>query len=187
MVGHSFGGLVARAAAIERPAAFASLTLLGSGPAGIPVGPRVERMRLLDPVLERGGMTAVADLFTALAAADPTRPTLPPSVVAFLRERFVASSAAGLRGMGEALLSEPDRVAALRATGLPVLVAHGEYDDAWPPAVQRDMAQRLGATYAVLRGAMHSPAAEAPRETATLLTEFWAGVERSAGAAMHSV
>ena len=59
LVGHSFGGLVARAAVVERPAAFASLTLLGSGPAALPEGPRTEMMRYLQPLLAGGGLTAV--------------------------------------------------------------------------------------------------------------------------------
>ena len=33
LVGHSFGGLVTRAAVLAEPALFTSLTLLGSGPA----------------------------------------------------------------------------------------------------------------------------------------------------------
>ena len=36
LVGHSFGGLVARAAALADPAALRSLTLMSSGPAAIP-------------------------------------------------------------------------------------------------------------------------------------------------------
>jgi pimeloyl-ACP methyl ester carboxylesterase len=80
--------------------------------------------------------------------------------------------------MGEALLGEPDRVAPLRDTGLPVLVAHGVGDDAWSPAAQEEMARRLGARYAVVPDAAHSPAAEQPAATARLLLDFWASVER---------
>jgi pimeloyl-ACP methyl ester carboxylesterase len=90
-----------------------------------------------------------------------------------MRRRFLASSAAGLEGMGDPLLGEPDRVADLRATGLPVLVAHGADDDAWAPAVQADMAIRLGARYEIVPGSAHSPAAEAPAATADLLLDFW--------------
>ena len=42
--------------------------------------------------------------------------------------------------MADAMLDEPDRVAELAAVGLPLLVAHGEADDAWLPHVQADMA-----------------------------------------------
>jgi pimeloyl-ACP methyl ester carboxylesterase len=94
-------------------------------------------------------------------------------VTAFLRTRFLASSIAGLFGMGEALRAEPDLVDQLRATGVPVLVCFGAADDAWPPEVQRDMAVRLGAQLAVIDGAAHSPAVEQPAATAATLAGFW--------------
>ncbi len=170
VVGHSFGGLVARAAAIAAPEAFASLTLLGSGPAGL-TGPRVDRMRALEPLLdEPDGMAAVFEAIVGFAPAPP-----PNDVRAFLRRRFLASSPAGLRAMGRAVTDEPDRVAELRATGVRTLVLAGQHDDAWPPEVQREMADRLGGPFRVVRGAVHSPAAEAPAETARMLLDFWLG------------
>jgi pimeloyl-ACP methyl ester carboxylesterase len=78
--------------------------------------------------------------------------------------------------MGTAVTDEPDRVDELRtagAAGVPVLVACGAYDDAWTPDTQREMAERLGAPYVVIPGAIHSPAAEAPEATARVLLDFW--------------
>lgn len=177
LLGHSFGGLVVRAAAVADPDAVASVVLLSSGPAAIG-GNRKARMEALAPLLAAGGMPAVYEHMERLAAGDARAAAAPPELRAFLRHRFLASSPVGLASMGEALLGEPDRVAPLRATGLPVLVAHGTDDDAWPPAVQAEMAGRLGARYAVLPGAAHSPAAERPADTAALLLEFWASVGR---------
>ena len=175
LVGHSFGGLVARAAVLAEPAAVRSLTLLDSGPAAIG-GNRRERMAALEPVLAAGGLPAVYAALEALAAGDPAWVAAPPEHKAFLRRRFLAGSAAGLSGMGDALRSEPDRTAELKATGVPVLVAYGEHDDAWPPAVQAAMAARLGAPTAVVAGAIHSPAVQQPRATADALLAFWAGL-----------
>jgi pimeloyl-ACP methyl ester carboxylesterase len=101
---------------------------------------------------------------------------VPPPTRAFLSRRFLRNSAAGLRGMADAMLSEPDRVAELAATGVPVLVAHGEADDAWPPALQADMARRLGARHEVIDGAIHSPAIENPPRTLALLLDFWSSL-----------
>ncbi len=58
-----------------------------------------------------------------------------------------------LQGMADALRAEPDRVAELAATGIRCLVVHGAADDAWPPAVQAEMAERLGAAHTVLDAA----------------------------------
>lgn len=175
LVGHSFGGLVARAAVLAEPAAVRSLTLLDSGPAAIG-GNRRERMAALEPVLAAGGLPAVYAALEALAAGDPAWVALPAEHRAFLRRRFLAGSAAGLSGMGDALRSEPDRTPALKATGVPVLVAYGEHDDAWPPAVQAAMAARLGAPTAVVAGAVHSPAVQQPAATAAALLTFWSAL-----------
>lgn len=174
VVGHSFGGLVARAATLKRPEAVRSLVLLCSGPAAL-TGPRVEMLPLMRPVIEQGGMPALVEAVDALNAGDPRWRALPAEVQEFLRRRMLASSAAGLLGMAEALTGEPDLVAELRASGVPVLVCHGEGDDAWAPALQRDMAERLGAAYAVVPDALHSPAVENPAATVRALTEFFAG------------
>ena len=172
VVGHSFGGLVARAAAIASPAAVVSLVLLDSGPAAIG-GDRRERMAALEPVLAAHGMPGVYAALEALAAGDPTWVASPPEIKEFLRRRFLASSPVGLQAMGDALRAEPDRTDDLAATGVPVLVAYGEDDDAWPPAQQAAMAARLGAPVEVIAGAMHSPAAQRPGATAEALLRFW--------------
>ncbi|HST65152.1 MAG TPA: alpha/beta hydrolase [Mycobacteriales bacterium] len=175
LVGHSYGGLVARAAVIAAPSAARSLVLLDSGPAAIG-GDRRERMGALEPVLAAGGLPAVYDALRTMAEADPAWVALPAAHKAFLRERFLAGSAAGLQGMGDALRAEPDRTDELKATGIPLLVAYGEHDDAWSPAVQAGMAARLGAATVVIRDAIHSPAVQQPDATARALLDFWSGL-----------
>ncbi|MGH3804831.1 MAG: alpha/beta fold hydrolase, partial [Pseudonocardiaceae bacterium] len=98
-----------------------------------------------------------------------------PPLAAFYRERFLASSLASMEGMAEAITSEPDRVAELAKTEMPVLVCHGEHDNGWEPQQQAEMAQRLGADYAVIPGARHSPAVEQTELTLKALLEFWRG------------
>jgi pimeloyl-ACP methyl ester carboxylesterase len=62
-----------------------------------------------------------------------------------------------------------------------VLVLHGVDDDAWPPPVQRVMAQELGAATVVVDEAAHSPAVENPAATLQELLAFWRSVTRVAG------
>ena len=173
LVGHSFGGIVSRSAALQDRSALLSLTLLSSGPAGLS-GPRAEAMEHLRPLLEGGGLPAVADVLDAVAAADPRRAADPPELRAFLRRRFLANAETALVAMADALVREPDRVAELRATGVPALVAYGEHDDAWLPHVQAEMAERLGAKHVVLPDALHSPAVENPTATVAALLDFFA-------------
>ena len=176
LLGHSFGGLVARAAVLQRPAAFDSLVLMSSGPAGL-TGPRIALVGLMKPLLEQG-MPTLVEAMDALNAADARFLALDASLQGFLRDRMLASSAPGLLGMAVGLEHEPDRVAALRATGLPVLVLHGTDDDAWTPELQGEMALRLGARHAVIAGAAHQPAVEAPEATVDALLDFLASVDR---------
>lgn len=173
LVGHSFGGLVTRAAVLREPELAVSFTLLGSGPAALS-GPRAAVLEHLRPVLAEGGIAGLWAASEAFAEADPRRRDVAPEVKDFLRARFLAQRPVALTAMAEAMLSEPDRVAELAAAyGRPLLVAHGEADDAWSPAEQQQMASRLGARYAVIAGSVHSPAAENPEHTADLLDEFW--------------
>lgn len=175
LLGHSFGGIVARAAVLADPTAVDSLTLLGSGPSRL-TGPRAELLDHLAPLLEAGGVQLVSDTLEQLAMTDPRRQAVPEPTREFLTARFLRNSAAGLQGMADAMLDEPDRVAELAATGLPVLVAHGAADDAWTPAAQADMAQRLGARHEVIDRSVHSPAIENPARTLDVLLSFWATV-----------
>jgi pimeloyl-ACP methyl ester carboxylesterase len=172
IVGHSFGGLVARAAVIAEPRRYASVTLMCSGPAGLG-GPRAALIAHLEPVLAAAGVAAVYAATESIYRAQPGYVAPPPPVAAFLRRRFLAGSPAMLRGMGNAVRDEPDRVAELAATGVRALVLHGIDDDAWPPVVQDEMARRLGAELVVIPGAAHSPAVEQPSATAAALAAFW--------------
>jgi pimeloyl-ACP methyl ester carboxylesterase len=172
LVGHSFGGLVARAAAIADPGAFDSLVLMCSGPAGIG-GRRRMLIDQLEPVLASSGLAAVYAVSEAAARNEVGYVAPPPALGNFLQRRFLAGVPAMLAGMGDALRSEPDRVAELAASGVPTLVLHGADDDAWAPRLQGDMARRLGARLVVLGDAGHSPAVENPADTAQALIQFW--------------
>lgn len=173
LVGHSFGGLVTRAAVIAgaRPRTH---VLVGSGPGAIP-GRRADIIPLMLQVAESEGMAALAAAAAELDAADPRMAGIPAEVIAFLRERWVNSSVTGLRVMGAQLLTAPDEVDELAAAGVRTLVIHGETDDAWPPDVQADMARRLGAEHAVVADSVHSPACEQPEAFVEALIRFWEG------------
>ncbi|AXB42725.1 alpha/beta fold hydrolase [Amycolatopsis albispora] len=167
LVGHSFGGLVTRAAVIREPRRFLSYTILCSGPGGAtvtgPAGPTLE-----DAITAEGAAGAWRFLEPFFAAGQPE------PVVAYLRTRIHETNPANLLGISRAIAAEPDRVGELRATGVPILVAHGEHDAAWPAQAQRDMAARLGARYEVIAAAGHTPNEEKPGVTARLFTGFWA-------------
>lgn len=172
LVGHSFGGLICRAAVLAG-APVRSLTLLGSGPGALG-GQRAALVEVMRPMLLDGG---VPQVWQATAALN-TSAAQPPEVAAFLERRFLASPVAALLGMGEALVTADDRVAELAGRDIPILVACGESDDAWLPSEQADMSRRLGAPYVTFAGAGHSPNVDAPDAVADALEGFWSSVEQ---------
>jgi pimeloyl-ACP methyl ester carboxylesterase len=130
-------------------------------------------VELMRPVLDEGGVAAVADAAEALERDDPRMAEVSAEVREFLARRRRASPAAALRAMGEQLLAAPDETEALRDTGVPVLVVYGVDDDAWSPDEQRVMADRLDARHVSIDGAAHSPACEAPDALVAALRSFW--------------
>ena len=169
LVGHSFGGLVSRAAVLKDPAAFRSLVLMDSGPKALS-GPRADVLPFLKPVLAEGGMEALWEASQTLVR--PGAPEVSDEVREFLKARMLGSSAVGLSTHADELLSAPDRTDELAQVDLPFLVMYGEADDAWLPAVQDEMAERLGAPVIVIPDAIHSPAAENPTLTAQVLRDW---------------
>jgi pimeloyl-ACP methyl ester carboxylesterase len=181
LLGHSFGGLIARQAVLARETAVSSLTLLGSGPGRLD-GPRATALQaMLAQLAEAGpGQLAerVAQLWDTHLGPEATASGVPAPIAAFLRERMTRTSPDGLIAMGQYLLNCPDRTAALAELGnAPMLVVYGENDDAWAPEVQDRMAKQLGAQRVCIPAAAHSPAVEAPETTAATLNAFWKSVE----------
>ena len=176
LLGHSYGGLVARGAVLAG-APIAGLTLLDTGPAELPAGPRRTALDHGEVAMREGGIVASHQLAERRSMLSPAWGSLPEELKALFRERFLRSSPASLLGMGEGLRTEPDLVAklgrTLRTAQVPCLVVCGELDDAWSTASQRDMAERLDADFAVLPGALHSPNTEAPQALLGTLLPTW--------------
>jgi pimeloyl-ACP methyl ester carboxylesterase len=180
IVGHSFGGLVARAAVLAEPARFASLVLLDSGPSAVPE-PQAGTLKHLAGVLDAYGLAPVWDARVAADQAAGVEFPADPAIREFLRRRFFANDPGSLGVIAGILATAPDRTDELARAGIPVLVAFGANDaDAWPPEIQREVASRLGVQCVSFPEAAHSPAAESPADTAQALVSFWSGVD-SAG------
>jgi len=173
LVGHSFGGLVARNLVIAEPALVRSLTLLDSGPAGASLLP-VRWLGLLIGLIRLCGSA----VFAALAVLTARWTGVPAGRRPWLRYRLLRTQRAGLVGMGLALSREPDRVGELASTPVPVLVIAGENDDVWPPQVQEEMAGRLQASIVIIKGAGHTPNEDQPEATAGAMISFWDTAER---------
>jgi len=198
LVGHSYGGLVAREAVLAGPgpaggAGLAgadleveSVTLMSSGPGALN-GPRAREVRLLlsslgvtdDSIPDRDTLAAgIAEIWHAQLEPQAIAAGVPAPMVAFLGRRMLSNDPTGLVLMARHMLTAPDRTAELAALDqLPMLVIYGEDDNAWSPAAQEKMARRLNARRVCIPGAVHSPSVEAPATTAAALTQFWDATE----------
>ncbi|MER8046985.1 alpha/beta hydrolase [Streptomyces sp. NPDC094032] len=189
LLGHSFGGLVARAAAGLAPDAFRSLTLLSSGPGRVARSQRV-RVRALRTALALLSKERVwrATRWLDSRGEEPGASD-PPEIVGFLRRRWMRTRIAQLAGAGRLLLGDPDGTAALAALPLPLHLAYGDEETVWPVPELAAAAARTGAHHTVVAGAGHSPNVSHPRELADRLTAFWdlaAQVSTASGGAARS-
>ncbi|MER5223444.1 alpha/beta fold hydrolase [Streptomyces flaveus] len=176
LVGHSFGGQVARAAVLLDSTRFRSLTLMASGPAEISPSQQL-RVKLLRDALAVMDMAQVWDAIQALEPPEDAagQQDLDAGLddLEELRQRWLGHSPAQLTAAGRQLCTEPDRVAELAAVPIPFHVLSGERDDTWPVPLLDDMAVRLKAHRTVVRDAEHSPNSDRPLETAEALATFW--------------
>jgi pimeloyl-ACP methyl ester carboxylesterase len=205
VLGHSYGGLIAREAVLAGSELagselagselagsddVGSLTLMSSGPAALS-GRRAEILRAVLAALgaEDGDLPDKPQLQAGIAALwqDYLEPQavaegVAEPVLAFLGKRMKSNDPNALLLAARYLLTATDRTLDLaRLSRIPMLVLYGENDDAWPPAVQEDMARRLRARRVCIPCAGHSPAVEAPATTARALTTFWEAAEAKPG------
>lgn len=171
LVGHSFGGIVARAAVVARPDLFASVTLFCSGRAAYEW---MNTLPVLDPLPSGPGARE-----QVLRAYFPDMNFASPGVgwAEFQRVRALDTASENLVGIARILAELRPDTPALAATGVPVHVLYGDQDEIWPPSWYAQEASELGARESVIRGGMHSPQLQFPQQWASLASAFWAEVE----------
>ena len=174
LVGHSFGGIVAREAVVARPDLFASVTLFCSGRA---VHDRMNTLTILDPLPTGPGARQ-----QVLRAYFPDMNFEEPGVgwAEFQRVRALDTASENLVGIARILSQLRPDTPALAATGVPVHVLYGDQDEIWPPSWYAEEAADLGARESIIRGGAHSAQLQFPQQWADLARAFWAEVESGA-------
>jgi pimeloyl-ACP methyl ester carboxylesterase len=173
LVGHSFGGLVARQAVLIDPSVFSTITLLCSGPSAFTDEVTLQGLQMLAYGLDNLPIEQVYDLKLQHDSKGPRYVAPPEEIAAFLRKRFTGNVPVSLAEITRRLMDAEDRTEQLAKTGVRTQVVYGETDDGWPISAQRSMAERLGVEPQVVPDAGHSPAIEQPAATARLLVDFF--------------
>ena len=174
LVGHSFGGIVARAAVVKRPDLFASVTLFCSGRA---VYDWMNTLPILDPLPTGPGARQ-----QVLRTYFPDMNFDEPGVgwAEFQRIRALDTASENLVGIARILSQLRPDTPALAATGVPVHVLYGDQDEIWPPSWYAEEAADLGARESIIRGGAHSAQLQFPRQWAEFASSYWADVESGA-------
>lgn len=174
LVGHSFGGIVARAALVKRPDLFASVTLFCSGRA---VYDWMNTLPILDPLPTGPGARQ-----QVLRTYFPDMNFDEPGVgwAEFQRIRALDTASENLVGIARILSQLRPDTPALAATGVPVHVLYGDLDEIWPPSWYAEEAADLGARESIIRGGTHSPQLQFPQQWAEFASSYWTDVESGA-------
>ena len=170
VLGHSFGGLVARRAALLDPDQFSSITFLCSGP-----GKNLRRTPALQGMVDFLSDKSMADAWSMQKEEYiPDIMVNPhPDESSIWTARWHVSDKQSLFGQAKILMNEIDRTEDLYEAGIPVHVVYGENDDAWPLEEQDKMAQKLEAERSIIKFAGHCPNEEMPAITAAVLAAWW--------------
>ncbi|TCC18230.1 alpha/beta fold hydrolase [Kribbella speibonae] len=173
LVGHSFGGLVAREAVLTDPSVFSTLTLLCSGPGAFTDETTLQSLQMLAFGLENLPIEQVYDLKLDHESKAPGYVAPPEDIAAFLRKRFTGNVPTSLAEITRRLTDAEDKTDQLAKSGVRTQVLHGATDDGWPLPVQEAMAAALGLEAEVIPDAGHSPAIDQPAATARRLVDFF--------------
>lgn len=166
VLGYSFAGTVASVVAVEHPELVASLTLLSAPP--LP-GQSLRGFKVLGrfsgPV---SGRTAASLMIWGVSNNVHRGPK---DRAAFIRARFALTRRSSVGDILGLMKQTPDVADAVRAGGVPTLVATGT-GDVWPVSAHREFARRLGATLLVLDTG-HSPCETAPHQLTEAMLQLF--------------
>jgi 3-oxoadipate enol-lactonase len=164
VVGLSFGGAVAQAAAVFDPSRVASLTLMGTTDTPAP------------ELFEGRARAGETDGMASLVPSTLTRWFTPGALavngwgVRYARERILRANPVDWAGTWRAFgtLDVQGKV-----TTSPTLVVAGSLDEAGPPSAMRALASRIpGARFAELPDAPHMMSLECPSQVAKVIGDF---------------
>lgn len=163
LFGHSYGGAVAQRAVLAEPELFASLTLFCSGPRAL------TNLSLSSIILEKlvgKTMQEGWEEFAATLYLDHRRREL-------MEKRWRANDPRSILMQADELSTFTSVIGDVATTKIAAHVIYGERDDAWPLALQDQMASDLSAPVTVIDNAGHCPNEDQPEASARAIADFW--------------
>jgi 3-oxoadipate enol-lactonase len=169
LLGNGYGGFVALLVAIRHPEATKGLILADCGAAFSEPGRAA--FRSMSATAREKGLEAIAEV-AMRRLFSPEFQSAHPALIDERRQRFLAVDPQTFHNACAAL-STLDLRAQLGAIGVPALVLVGEYDEATPPAMSRELAAGLPhAQLRVLSGCAHVPQLQDPEQFLSAIAPF---------------
>lgn len=167
VAGHSMGGYVALAFARLFPQRLLGLGLVASQAAADPPERKIARYETAALAREQGSL-AVLGMAEKLSAS--------AIHAAFFRQIIQRQGVDGISNALAAMAERPDSLETIASLPVPLALIHGDADALIPVDRCREMKQANPAAVLVeLPGVGHSPALEAPQQTAETLAAVFAG------------
>jgi len=169
LMGNGFGGTVALAFGLAHPERISKL-VLSDAAAGFPPEGR-NAFAVMAQKVEEGGLGSIAEIAAkrvfspAYLAAHPEKIEERKSVLLEIDPKAFQAACK--------ILQETDLVPLLHHLKVPTLVICGEFDQATPPVLNKQIVEKVaGARYVELPGCGHCPPLEQPQQFIAAVKEF---------------
>ncbi len=169
LIGNGFGGTVALAFAIAHPERISKLVLSDAAAVFPPEGRQA--FAVMAQKVAEGGLGAVAEI-AAKRVFSPDYLAAHPELIEERKRVLLAIEPKAFQSACK-ILQEADLTVLLRRLHVPTLVVCGEFDQATPPPLNKQIAEKVeGARYVELPGCGHCPPLEQPEAFLAAIKDF---------------
>jgi 3-oxoadipate enol-lactonase len=169
LMGNGFGGTVALAFALAHPERISKL-VLSDAAAGFPPEGRQAFAMMAEKVAD-GGLGSIAEI-AAKRVFSPAYLVAHPEKIEERKKVLLGIDPKAFQAACR-ILQETDLVPLLHRLSVPTLVVCGEFDQATPPALNKQIVEKVaGARYVQLPGCGHCPPLEQPEQFLAAIKDF---------------
>ena len=169
LLGNGFGGTVALAFALAHPERIAKLVLSDAAACFPPDGRKA--FEVMAQKVAEGGLGSIAEI-AAKRVFSPAYLAAHPEKIEERKDVLLAIDPKAFQAACK-ILQEADLTPLLHRLHVPTLVVCGEYDQATPPPLNKQIAEQVaGARYIELPGCGHCPPLEQPEQFLAAIKEF---------------
>ena len=169
LLGNGFGGTVALAFALAHPERISKLVVSDAAAAFPPEGRQA--FAVMAEKVAEGGLGSIAEI-AAKRVFSPAYLAAHPEKIEERKNVLLAIDPKAFQAACK-ILQETDLVPQLHRLKVPTLVVCGEFDQATPPALNKQIVEKVaGARYIELPGCGHCPPLEQPKQFLAAIDDF---------------